>query len=240
MSDCWESELLRREAVAENTVACVLRRPAGFHFAAGQYVELKLVSPPFTDSLGPTRAMSIASAPSDADLVLLMRIRDTAFKRSIMSLAPGAPLLLDGPADDLKFDLRSGEPVVLVAGGVGIAPFRALLREAAAEPCTFGGALFYSNRRPEDAPFLDELSGISAASGLWYVPTMTRMAGAKLPWTGETERLSAEMIHRHVDQSRRPRYYVSGSTPFVSGLCYDLERAGVPPRDIRIEMYAGY
>ena len=208
MSDWWESELLCRATVAENTVACVLRRPAGFQFAAGQYVELKLCSPAFTDALGPTRAMSIASAPSDDDLVMLMRIRDSAFKRSIMNLAPGARLSFDGPADDLTFDVCSGAPVVLIAGGVGIAP--------------------------------DELSRLSAAIGLEFVPTMTRMGDATVPWQGETERLSAAMIHRHIDQSRRPRYYVSGSTLFVSGLCYDLERAGVPARDIRIEMYPGY
>jgi ferredoxin-NADP reductase len=240
MSDWWESALLCRETVAEDTVACVLRRPAGFHFAAGQYVELKLPLPAFTDALGATRAMSIASAPSDDDLVLLMRIRDSAFKRSIMMLPAGAPLLLDGPADDLTFDMGSAAPAVLIAGGVGIAPFRALLREAAAEMCTLDGAVFYSNRRPEDAPFLDELSSLSATIGLQFVPTMTRMADAKLPWAGETVRLGAAMIHRHVDPARHPRYYVSGSTLFVSGLCYGLEQAGVPARDIRIEMYPGY
>lgn len=240
MSGCWESALLGREVVAEQTVACVLRRPAGFHFAAGQYVELRLPSPAFTDALGATRAMSIASAPSDDDLTLLMRVRATAFKRSIMHLARGAPLLLDGPADDLTFDTCSAAPLVLFAGGVGIAPFRALLREAATEMCAFDGVVFYSNRRPEDAPFLDEFQSLSAAIGLRFVPTMTRMAEAMLPWPGETECLSAAMIHRHVGQSRRPRYYISGSTLFVSGLCYDLERAGVPAHDIRIEMYAGY
>lgn len=240
MSDCWESALLCRDMVAENTVACVLRRPPGFHFTAGQYVELQLLSPPFTDALGAMRAMSIASAPSDDDLMLLMRIRDSAFKRSITTLAAGAPLLLDGPVDDLTFDMRSGAPVVLIAGGVGIAPFRGVLREAAFEKRTFEGAVFYSNRRPEDAPFLDELSSLSAAIGLQFVPTMTRMADAKLPWAGETERLGAAMIHRHVDPSRRPRYYVSGSTLFVSGLCYELEKSGVPARDIRVEMYPGY
>lgn len=69
---------------------------------------------------------------------------------------------------------------------------------------------------------------------------MTQMADATLAWTGETERLRAAMIHRHVDPARRPRYYVSGSTLFVSGLCYCLEQAGVPAHDIRIEMYPGY
>lgn len=240
VSDLWDSTLICRELVAEDTVACTLRRPSGFQFAAGQYVELTLPSPAFTDALGPMRAMSIASAPSDDDLVLLMRIRDTAFKRSIMTLSPGATLILEGPVDDLTFDMRSDAPIVLLAGGVGIAPFRSVLREAAASRCVMDGAVFYSNRRPEDAAYLAELSSLSADLGLRFVPTMTRMSDTKLPWAGERARLGAAMIHRHIDPIRRPRYYVSGSTLFVSGLCYELEEAGAPARDIRVEMYAGY
>ncbi len=237
----WESVLLCRETVAEDTVACVLRRPTGFSFEPGQYVEMSLVAPSFTDRQGSARAMSIASAPSDDDLLVLMRIRDTAFKRSIVALVPGAPVILDGPADDLSVNTAPGGHVVMLAGGVGVAPFRALLREIAATTRKLDGTLFYSNRRPEDAPYLEELEALAGViAGLRFVPTMTRMSDSRSSWHGNAERLSAEMIRRYVLETANPRYYLSGSTLFVSGLCYDLERSGVPARDIRVEMYAGY
>ena len=240
MSEWWESTLVRREVLAHDTVACVLERPASFTFQPGQYVEMMVLQPPFTDEQGPSRAMSIASAPSDSELVVVMRLRDTAFKRSVMTLEEGDRVLLDGPAEDMSFGRAGDRPVALVAGGVGVAPFRSFLREVAAMGQRLEGALLYSNRRPEDAPYLDELSRLSAAAGLRFVPTMTRLGDATLPWTGERERLSAAMIARHLPPDRLPRYYVSGSTLFVSGLCYDLEQSGVPPRDIAIEMYSGY
>lgn len=237
-----ESRLLRRELVADQTIACRIARPAGFVFEPGQYVDVTLVDPPYDDAQGRTRSMSIASAPEEEDLLLLMRLRDTAFKRSLAALPAGAPLLLDGPADDLGFPRADDpRPLVLIAGGVGVAPFLALLRSRAATGRPLAATLFYSNRRPEDAAYLAELDALAERiDGFRHVPTMTRAGESSAPWPGETARLDAAMLARHLPALAGPRYYVSGSTALVSGLCQELERSGIPPRDIRIEMYAGY
>jgi hypothetical protein len=66
------------------------------------------------------------------------------------------------------------------------------------------------------------------------------MAESSWAWTGETERLGMRLLGRHLSTLSGPRYYLSGSTLFISGLCQEIERAGVPGADIRIEMYAGY
>lgn len=243
-----ESRIVRRELVAADTLACHVSRPAGFDFRPGQYVDVTLLSPPFDDRLGPTRSMSIANAPDEPDLLLLMRLRDSAFKRSIAALPLGAPVLLDGPADDLSIRRADGRRIVMIAGGVGVAPFRAVLRDVSlakgrdlTKRAALDAVLFYSNRRPEDAAYLGELMGLeSIIEGLSVVPTMTRMATSRLDWSGETERLSAAMLARYIGELHGPRYYVSGSTLLISGMCQELERAGVPGGDIRIEMYTGY
>lgn len=227
--------------VAEQTIACRVERPDGFDFEVGQYVEVGLVDPPYTDAQGPSRSMSIASAPHEPELCILMRVRDSAYKRSIAELPVGAPLYLEGPADDLGLLRGDDRPLVLVAGGVGVAPFVALLREVARAGGGMPATLFYSNRRPEDAAWLTELEELTGRiPGMRYVPIMTRMSESRQPWEGETERLSVTMLRRHLPELVGPRYYVSGSTFLVSGICQELEGSGVPPRDIGIEMYAGY
>ena len=243
-----ESFIVRRELVAVNTLAVWVNRPEGFAFRPGQYVDVTLLSPPFDDRQGASRSMSIASGPNEPDLLLLMRVRDTAFKRSIAALPLGAPVLLDGPADDLALRHDEGRRIVMIAGGVGIAPFRAMLRGILLDPrrdltrrALLDATLFYSNRRPEDAAYLGELMGLEPQfQGLRVVPTMTRMSTSRLPWAGETERLGASMLARHLGELRGPRYYIAGSTLLISDLCEELERAGVPAGDIRIEMYIGY
>ncbi|HVX42036.1 MAG TPA: FAD-dependent oxidoreductase [Gemmatimonadaceae bacterium] len=240
VSTLAEGRLVRREQVAADTIACWLSRPADFTFAPGQYVEVTLLSPAFEDAQGPTRAMSIASGPADDELLLLMRVRDTAFKRSIATMRLGSPVLLDGPADDLRIDPSSAEHAVFVAGGVGVAPFRSLLRQAAIAG-SLDATLFYSNRRPEDAAFLDELCAMpSRVRGLRVVPTMTGMADSRQPWSGQTERLGPTLFARYVPDYRAARFYVSGSTVLVSGVCFALERAGIPMGRIAVELYSGY
>ncbi|HEX6965043.1 MAG TPA: FAD-dependent oxidoreductase [Gemmatimonadaceae bacterium] len=237
----FSSRLIGRHCVAHRTLAVVLERPAGFVFRAGQYIDITLPEPRFTDLLGPTRSFSIASAPSERDLLLVMRVRDSAFKRSLAEMPLGAPVLIDGPADDLALTLDDGRPAVFLAGGVGIAPFLSAVREAAFLATPIDATLFYSNRRPDDAAYLRELSLLTTrVAGFRCVPTMTRMASSAHRWSGESEHLGVPMLERHLATLRGPRYYLSGSTGFISGLCQEIERAGVPGSDIRIEMYTGY
>jgi ferredoxin-NADP reductase len=237
----YDSRLLSREFVAEQTIACRFARPEGFDFRPGQYVDLTVISPAFTDETGPTRSMSIASAPTEPEIELVMRVRDTAFKQSMLALPIGATVLLDGPADDLSLERGADQPRVLIAGGVGIAPFLSLLRDARRTSAPLEAALFSSNRRPEDAASLSELRELSASiPGLRFVPIMTRMSDSATAWDGVVERVSASMLARHLPKLGGRRYYIAGSTGLISALCQDLERHGVSPGNIRIELYTGY
>ena len=237
----YASRLVHREEVAHETLACVLERPDGFTFRAGQYVDVTLPEPLYDDLLGPTRSFSVASAPCERDLLLLMRMRNSAFKRSFAEMHVGTPVLIDGPADDLTITLDDGYPAVLLAGGVGIAPFLGALRGAASHGARIDATLFYSNRRPEDAAYLAELFEIAErVAGFRFIPTMTRMQSSTVRWEGATERVGAPLLSRYLPALRGPKYYLSGSTLFISGVRQSLARAGVPGSDIRIEMYTGY
>ncbi len=237
----YTSRLLRRARVAYDTLECRVERPNGFSFRAGQYVDITLPDPPYDDLLGPTRSFSIASAPSERDLLLLMRLRDTAFKRAMTDMPLGSALLLDGPVDDLSLALHDGQSAVYLAGGVGVAPFLSAIRHAAASGGELDATLFYSNRRPEDAAYLEELTALAErVRGFRFIPTMTRMELSERTWSGETARLGVPILERYLPAIRGPRYYLSGSTLFISGVRQELARAGIPGTAIRVEMYAGY
>src|SRR5690348_10168321 len=76
-------KLAGREEVAERTSSFRFEKPPGWTFKAGQTVDITLLDPPETDSLGNTRTFSIASAPEESTLMIATRMRDTAFKRTL-------------------------------------------------------------------------------------------------------------------------------------------------------------
>lgn len=235
----FRSRLIRRAAVAERTLAFQFTRPDGFRFVAGQYLDITVINARERDGEGPTRSFSIASGPAEPELLVVMRMRDTAFKRTLAALGPGAEVIIEGPAGDFVLDNR--QPRVFIAGGVGIAPYLSMLREAAVGRSIGNTTLFYSNRRPEDTVFLPELEAMAKSMhGFRCITTMTRMAESIHAWPGETAHVDPAMLARYLPSVAGPRYYICGLPELIAGVRYELERAGVADRDIMIEMFGGY
>lgn len=116
-----------------------------------------------TDEEGNKRGFSLNSAPDDPELMFTTRLRDTAFKRVLKTMPLGTPVKLEGPFGDFTLIHNPRRPAVFLAGGIGVTPFRSIARWAAHQKLPKRIFLFYSNRRPEDAPFLDELAGLASA-----------------------------------------------------------------------------
>jgi ferredoxin-NADP reductase len=101
--------------------------------------------------------------------------------------------------------------------------------------------VFYANRRPEDAAFLDELAELAAEdANLKLVPTMSDMSTSELPWEGERGRIDAAMLARHLTESARAIFYLTGPPGMVRGLRSMLVASGVDEEDIRTEEFTGY
>lgn len=233
-------KLKKREAVAEGTLAFHFDKPAGFEFKAGQFLEVALLNPPETDAEGNARAFSIASAPGDSDLMVATRMRDTAFKRVLKELPPGTEVEIDGPFGDLILHNKTDRPAVMLAGGIGITPFRSIVFRAAQEKLAHKLYLFYSNHRPEDAPFLKELQALRTVNAKYrLIDTMSKLEKGS-SWHGDTGRISKEMLLRYVGNLEGPIYYVAGPPGLVSGMHELLNSAGVDDDDIRLEEFAGY
>ena len=239
-------KLAGRHEVADRTMAFEFDKPPGFAFKAGQFVEIAWVDPPETDAEGNSRAFSIASAPHEERLVFTTRLRDTAFKRVLQKAPIGTVARVEGPFGDLTLHNNVSRPAVLMAGGIGITPFRSIIRRAVSEKLPHRLFLFYANRKPEDAAFLDELNGIAKDANFTFIPTMTAVSRLKRVWGGETGHFSPELLTRHLNRSAAgatagtPVYYVAGPPTMVKAVRAMLNDAGIDDDDIRTEEFAGY
>lgn len=237
----YETMLTGSETVAVGTMAFRFAKPADFKFEAGQSMNLSLIDPPETDGKGNARTFSIVSSPDESGLVVATRMRDTAFKRVLESMPAGGRVSLRGPAGKFTLDGADARPAVFLAGGIGITPFVSMLRHAAHSRLERDLWLFYSNRRPEDAAFLDELAALPQRNLRYrFVGTMVEMAKSSRPWSGETGILDRAMLERHLKGLAAFVYYVAGPPGLVEAMQKMLADAGVKDEAIRTDEFFGY
>ena len=194
----YETRLTRRETVAEGTMAFHFERPAGFVHDAGQNILMTLIDQPETDSEGPSRVFTIASAPHEPELMVATRMRNTAFKRVLKAATLGLKVQIDGPNGVMVLHEEAGRPAVFLTGGIGVTPFLSMARHAARNRLPHRILLFYSNCRPEDAAFLDELRGLEQTNPNYrLIATMVEADKSSQPWHGETGFIRRDMLERY-------------------------------------------
>ena len=236
----FEAALMSRELVAERTMAFRFAKPADWTYRAGQFVDITLLDPPETDVEGNTRGFSISSAPSEDVIMITTRLRDTAFKRVLQAMPIGTGVKIEGPFGDLRLH-HAARPAVVLTGGIGITPFRSILIETIRNGgLTYPVIVFYANRRPQDAAFLDELHQLAGQDvNLTFVPTMSALDSTE-PWDGERGHIDAPMLTRHLDGVTNAIYYLTGPPGMIQGLRTMLVESGVDEDDIRTEEFTGY
>jgi ferredoxin-NADP reductase len=237
----YPSRVLGREELCENTMAFHLEKPAGFEFRPGQFVDVSLIDPPETDPQGIVRTFSIASAPSENELLVATRMRNSAFKRVLAKLPAGAPLTLEGPMGSFTLHKNPTKPAAFLAGGIGITPFLSILRDAAKQKLPHHIYLFYSNRSPETAAFLEELQRLESSNpNFHFIPTMVEMSQSKRDWKGATGYINGDLLVKHLKNLSGPIYYIAGPPKMVAAMRKMLTDATVNEDDIRMEEFGGY
>jgi ferredoxin-NADP reductase len=234
-------KLTRRQEVAFGTMAFHFEKPEGFTYKAGQFCDITLNDPPETDAEGNTRGFTLASAPYEDDLMVATRMRDTAFKRVMKTMEPGTAFSLDAPYGSFTLHNNASIPAVFIAGGIGVTPARSIILQATHDRLPHKIALFDSNRRPEDAPFLDELMEAQRKNpNFTFVGTMTAMGKSVEAWSGETGYITQKMLAKSIPDLNLPIYYISGPRTMVAAMRKVLNASGVNDDNIRTEVFAGY
>ncbi len=241
----YEVALKGKKQIAEDTMAFIFEKPKDLHFRAGQHVRMTLINPPETDSEGDSRFFSLASTPQEKDLIIAMRMRDSAFKRVLGKMQIGEKvkiqMRLDNPHGSFTLHEDSTKPAVFIIGGIGIVPVYSMMKDATERKLPHKIFLFYSNRRPEDAPFLQELENLAKQnSNLKLIATMTEMDKSAQSWKGETGKIDLSMIKKYVDDLESPIYYISGLSDMVSAMKRMVIDAGVNEDNIHAEEFTGF
>jgi NAD(P)H-flavin reductase len=225
----WRVERVRR--VGERVVEMFLRGPATtqLRFRAGQFIWMTLAPnrPPFHD-----HPFSIASSPADLPLLRLLISEAGDCTRTFEGILPGTRVAIDGPHG--SFCLPPNAQIILIAGGVGIAPLLGILEEAAARRDARPYRLLYAVRKQGDLVLKDRLRELQSQLVLsisYLVDDAPRHADC------EAGPLRASFVKRLVGDSTRAAALICGPPGMMEVATDALLDAGVPPASILYERF---
>lgn len=207
-------------------------------FRPGQYMEWTLPHN-HVDGRGNRRYFTIASSPTEDTVRLGIKFYEPAssFKRALLD---GTGRLIVGSQQAGSFTLPKDteKKLVFLAGGIGVTPYRSMLKYLIDTGEKRDITVFYSNRRPEEVVYRDVLDEAANKIGIRVIYTLTDKDHVPAHWKGETGRVNSEMIKKHVPDYEERIYFLSGPHVMVSGFETVLKQMGV--NQIKTDFFPGF
>jgi ferredoxin-NADP reductase/nitrite reductase/ring-hydroxylating ferredoxin subunit len=218
----------------------------GIDYTAGQYAFFKLdhIS---GDVKGPIRHFSIASSPTEQDHILIStRIRDTPYKQKLASLKEGAKILVWGPEGEFVLHDDYSKPAVFLSGGIGVTPFRSMIKYATDKQLPIKITMFDSNRNQQNILYKEEFDRWADQNKNFkviYAVTEEEQEATNSNWSGERGRIGKLMLERHLSKGEigNAIFYICGPPGMLKAMQELLQKEMQIPKDrFKVEAFTGY
>ncbi len=230
--------LVAKKTVAQNTLELEFQKPEGFLYVAGQYGGFTLLNPTETDAKGNTRRFSLMSAPHESTLKIVTRIQQSSFKRELNKLEAGSTIKFAGPTGNFLLSDTDKKPIILIAGGIGIAPFYSMIKETLLHEPTRDIILFYGNQTLQDSAYIEALETLAKKHASFkFVLTLANPAA---DWAGNIGYITDDLIIKNTPDYANQLYYVCGSPAMVQAMQQVLAEIEIPAEHIKVEDFPGY
>jgi len=233
--------LKEKKLIAKDTYEFIFEPNHKLHFIAGQYLEYVLPHEK-PDDRGMRRYFTIASSPTELELKLGIRmapsqIKSSSFKEDLLSLTPGSTLTASRLAGDFTLPSGAEQKLVFIAGGIGITPFRSMIKFLLDSNMKRDITLFYANKTKEDIAYSDIWARAEREMGLKLIHVLSEGSG---DWQGERGFITEAMVKKYVNSYHDARYYISGPSAMVEAYKKLLIGMGVSRHNIVTDYFPGF
>jgi glycine betaine catabolism B len=223
-----------------------------FNYAAGQYAFFD-IGGVYNDPEGPVRHFSLASSPTEEEIIISTRIRDTPYKKRLSSLEIGSKAKVTKPLGKFVLHDDHSKPAVLLSGGIGVTPFRSMIKYATDKQLPIRIVMFDSNRNIPNILYKEEFDEcLNKNTNLKIVYTITEKeddnqpssaTGVNKEWKGERGRIDKAMLERHLNgnEIKNSTYYICGPPGMLNAIKELLQNSlQISMDQIRTEEFTGY
>lgn len=230
MAGTFESTLMDVTECGADVRTCRFHRPDGYNFVPGQYFSLTLE----TVDGRQAKLFSLAAAPGDDFIEMTTRLSGSAFKRALVGLSVGDPVVVSAAAGRFMLPPDPGRVIFLV-GGVGITPVRSMIRDAVQRSTGLEAVLYFGNRSPDCVPYREELESYRTRG----IETVHVFEQADLAWTGDSGYITPAIVGRAATPGV-DLFVTAGPPPMVAAMEACMDALDVPAEHRLVERFAGY
>jgi len=227
--------------LSADTYDFVFNLNKNFSFTPGQYLEwtLGFKNP---DSRGNRRYFTIASSPTEKDLRIGIKFypNSSSFKKNLFSLNKGDKIIAGNLAGDFVLPNDENKKIVFILGGIGITPFRSIVKYLLDNNKKISAVVFYSNKSKSDIVYKELLDEAESKLGIKTIYNLTDLENVPKDWHGEKGRLNENIIKKHVPDYKERFFYLSGPHAMVAGFEEVLHAMGIRPTNIKKDFFPGY
>ena len=233
-------KLRRKNKMAPDIVDFVFKPSQKLAFVPGQYMEFTLAHPQ-TDSRGNRRYFTLASSPTENDLHLGVKFYESgsSFKRAMYEMDNRTQIVAAQIAGDFTLPPDPTQKLVFIAGGIGITPFRSMLKYLLDTRQRRDIVLFYVNKTPDEIVYTDVLNATQAKLGIKTFYTLTDMHAIPPNWPGFVGRISEQMILQTIPDYQERVYYLSGPPNMIKASEQVLKNLKVKSEQIKKDFFPG-
>lgn len=224
--------LIEKKELAPDTIIFIFQpEDLNFTWKAGQFLRYH-IEDPNPDSRRNDRFFTVSSSPLEKNIWLTTKFvpgDGSTFKRDLQKFNIGDTIEAKGPGGDFIIE-DPNKQYVFIAGGIGITPFRAIIKDLDLKGSPINIILLYANKIPE-AAFKQDLEEIAS-----------RHPEFKIHYAIDPQRIDEAFIRQTVPDLQSPIYYVSGPEPMVESLEKMLYQMGVPESEDKVkrDYFPGY
>lgn len=209
-------------------------------FLPGQYMEFTLAHP-HPDSRGNRRYFTLASSPTEQVVHLGVRFyeKSSTFKQALYTIDAKTSLVGAQIAGDFTLPADPEEKLVFMAGGIGITPFRSMLKYLIDTQQPRNIILFYANKTVDEIAYRDVLSTAQTRLGVKIFYTLTDKTALPRNWTGFVGRIDEQIFAQAVPDYLERTYYLSGPPEMVRAYEQSLKKLHVKSSQIKKDFFPG-
>ncbi len=201
------------------------------HFQSGQYMEFTLPHAK-KDSRGMRRFFTIASSPTEHEIRLGVKFyaKTSSFKKALLALPPGGELIASQLGGDFVMPWSKKTPLVFIAGGIGITPFRSMIQYLIDKNQKRPITLFYSTRTSKDVAYKNIFDMAQKRLDIQTIYAYNDTQGP----------MNAELIKTYVPNCQDCVFYLSGPRAMVVHFKTMLKQMGVRSQQIKSDFFPGF